>query len=187
MADIEKRGTPLVAADQKQPVPAESQVSNTSSEEEIAAVRDRFLVQQDLKNTEPPVLPITTLWRKNESHDLGQTATQPSVFDNPETAKYFQPTEKYENLHRFDPNFRWTWGDELVRCLQLLRFCKILTTSQPLINKIDWKITAWACIAFFALDLDRGNLSQANTDNFLEDLNLTTNGACSSGLQYFAS
>jgi hypothetical protein len=40
---------------------------------------------------------------------------------------------------------------------------------------MDWKITAWACIAFFALDLDRGNLSQANTDNFLEDLGLTTN------------
>lgn len=49
---------------------------------------------------------------------------------------------------------------------------------QPLINKIDWKITLWACTAFFALDLDRGNLSQANTDNFLEDLNLTTNGQC---------
>lgn len=48
--------------------------------------------------------------------------------------------------------------------------------SQPLINKLDWKITLWACVAFFALDLDRGNISQANTDNFLEDLGLTTNG-----------
>lgn len=47
---------------------------------------------------------------------------------------------------------------------------------QPLINKIDWKITLWACIAFFGLDLDRGNLSQANTDNFLEDLGLSTDG-----------
>lgn len=43
-------------------------------------------------------------------------------------------------------------------------------------KRIDWKVTAWACIAFFALDLDRSNLSQANTDNFLEDMGFSTNG-----------
>src|SRR6266852_5535912 len=37
------------------------------------------------------------------------------------------------------------------------------------------KIMVWAFIMFFALDLDRSNVSQANTDNFLEDLHLTTN------------
>jgi hypothetical protein len=42
--------------------------------------------------------------------------------------------------------------------------------------RIDWKVTAWAALAFFALDLDRSNLSQANTDNFLEDMGLSTNG-----------
>lgn len=51
-----------------------------------------------------------------------------------------------------------------------------MVLNQPLINKIDWKSTPWACIAFFDLDLDRGNLSQANTDNFLEDLGLSTDG-----------
>ena len=37
------------------------------------------------------------------------------------------------------------------------------------------KIMVWAFIMFFALDLDRSNVSQANIDNFLEDLHLTTN------------
>lgn len=34
----------------------------------------------------------------------------------------------------------------------------------------------WAAISFSALNLDRNNLSQANTDNLLPDLKMTTNG-----------
>lgn len=32
----------------------------------------------------------------------------------------------------------------------------------------------WAFIMFFSLDLDRSNISQANTDNFLDDLKINT-------------
>ena len=45
---------------------------------------------------------------------------------------------------------------------------------QGIVRKIDWRIMIWAFLMFFSLDLDRSNISQANTDNFLDDLHLTT-------------
>ncbi|KAK3716312.1 hypothetical protein LTR37_006462 [Vermiconidia calcicola] len=102
---------------------------------------------------------ISSFWKKKADRlNLEEVATQKSVFDNPNLATYFKPNSDYENVHLFDPSERWTWAEEL-----------------PLVRKMDWKVTAWACVAFFALDLPRGNISQANTDNFLEDLGLGTN------------
>ncbi|KAJ3899340.1 allantoate permease [Lentinula edodes] len=72
-------------------------------------------------------------------------------------AQLYWPKQEYENLHRFDPTTRWTYREE-----------------RSLVRKIDWKIMAWAALSFSALNLDRNNLSQANTDNFLPDLDLTT-------------
>ncbi|KZT05894.1 MFS general substrate transporter [Laetiporus sulphureus 93-53] len=100
--------------------------------------------------------PRNYFWRRSK-RDLDSTATQPSVFDDPATLELYRPPAAYENAHRFDPLARWTWREEY-----------------RLVRKIDLLIMSWAFIMFFGLQIDRGNISQANTDNFLEDLNMTT-------------
>jgi hypothetical protein len=52
------------------------------------------------------------------------------------------------------------------------------------VRKLDWKVMAWAALSFSALNLDRSNITQANTDNFLKDLHLTTDGQYSHLLRY---
>ncbi|KAK4183948.1 major facilitator superfamily domain-containing protein [Podospora australis] len=97
-------------------------------------------------------------WQRSKPHDPDAVATLPSVFDDPETSEKYTPRSDWENSHRFDPLARWTWREE-----------------NNLIRKIDWRIMVWACIMFMALELDRANISQALTDNFLGDLHMTTN------------
>ena len=126
-----------------------------------------------------PVQAKRFFWQISRSQDPNAIATLPSVFDDPDTAEKYHPRSDWlvsleqilfhcrreaerirENFHRFDPAARWTWGEE-----------------NRLIRKIDLRIMLWAIVMFMALEIDRANLSQALTDNFLDDLNLTTNGA----------
>ncbi|KAI1768467.1 allantoate permease [Hypoxylon sp. FL1150] len=85
--------------------------------------------------------------------------------DNPfldtETAEYWrQVYEKcqYECRHAFNPKLEWSAREE-----------------RELVRKLDWKVCLWACVMFFGLQVDRGNLSQAVSDNMLDDLGLDTN------------
>lgn len=66
---------------------------------------------------EPLGEPVETrkyFWQRKPDINLDAIATQLSVYDDPETAKRYQPRADYENLHRFDPSARWTWREEKV-------------------------------------------------------------------------
>lgn len=113
-----------------------SDSSSTNSEVE----RTRRASLKEATENAGPIGPATTaFWsRKKDRLDLEAVATQKSVFDNPEMAPYFTPREDYENIHRFDPKERWTWGEEL-----------------PLIRRLDWRVTLWACTFCRCLSLQR--------------------------------
>ncbi|KAF9444379.1 allantoate permease [Macrolepiota fuliginosa MF-IS2] len=114
----------------------------------------------DLCDTEPEALSLSKwLLRRHERTpvDIDSIATRRSVFDDPKLAKYYWPKPEYENLHRFDVSARWTHREE-----------------RAIVRKIDWRVMLWAAISFASLNLDRNNLSQANTDNFLPDLGMDT-------------
>ncbi|WBW71653.1 pantothenate transporter liz1 [Schizosaccharomyces osmophilus] len=85
-------------------------------------------------------------------------ATQYSVYDDPNVREAYYPIDTYENNHRFDPFFRWSWREE-----------------KRLVRKMDLFIMLWTCVMFFALELDRANIKQALSDNLLGDLGMTTN------------
>ena len=73
-------------------------------------------------------------------------------------SKVLPPHESYEGHHRWDPAFIWTEAEE-----------------KKVIRKTDLFLLSWLCVMFFGLQLDRGNLQNALTDNFLKDLNLSSN------------
>ena len=76
----------------------------------------------------------------------------------------------------------WLAGHGAKRRCVVIRVCYCNMTitktchhnSQRIVRKIDCHISLWAFVMFFALDLDRSNLSSANSDNFLDDLNMNT-------------
>ncbi|OHF02523.1 major facilitator superfamily transporter [Colletotrichum orchidophilum] len=93
-----------------------------------------------------------------EEYDLDAIATQPSIWDSEKVEEYksLYIHPQWENWAAFDPSFRWTWREE-----------------RAVRRKVDWKIMVWACVMFASLNIDRNNISNAVSDNMLDDLGLT--------------
>ncbi|KAK4706019.1 hypothetical protein P7C70_g171, partial [Phenoliferia sp. Uapishka_3] len=85
------------------------------------------------------------------------TFTQDCVFDDPVLAEFYSPPDNYESRHRFDPAARWSQEEE-----------------DAVRRKCDWRVCTFVCICFAALQLDRGNITNAISDNMLHDLGMTT-------------
>ncbi|KAJ5306435.1 hypothetical protein N7508_005450 [Penicillium antarcticum] len=81
-----------------------------------------------------------------------------SAFDTTEDPRFYKPIPEYEGIHRWDPEFEWTEAEE-----------------KAVVKKVDWRVCTFACVTFFALQLDRGNIVQATSDNMLDDLGMSTN------------
>ncbi|EGW30957.1 uncharacterized protein SPAPADRAFT_72847 [Spathaspora passalidarum NRRL Y-27907] len=95
----------------------------------------------------------------DKKDEFNQLAKNP--FLDPKVEEYYRQVyidSKYESYSAFDPHFEWTEEEE-----------------KKLIRKLNFRVAAAACLMFVGLQIDRGNLGQAVTDNMLDDLGLTTN------------
>ncbi|MCJ1311352.1 hypothetical protein MMC25_005023 [Agyrium rufum] len=117
--------------------------------------QDRIFVSSSLEQSS---LSSKSSLSETAKRDDGSNPNEGTVFSDAKAAEFYEPIERYEGRHRFDPKATWSEEEE-----------------RKLVRRIDWKICLWACIMFFALQLDRGNISQALSDNMLKDLGLTTN------------
>ncbi|KAK4227418.1 major facilitator superfamily domain-containing protein [Podospora fimiseda] len=140
------------------PARAERPPADSDDEKKGDVSASSTSVNSDVPPLGEPIERRTSWFKRGKPYDPDAIATLPSVFDDPDTAEKYRPRPDWENTHRFDPLARWTWREE-----------------NKLIRKIDFKIMVWACVMFMALELDRANIGQALTDNFLTDLNMTTN------------
>ncbi|KAJ6157777.1 pantothenate transporter [Penicillium chermesinum] len=91
----------------------------------------------------------------------GESTDSNNPFLDPDAAEHWRGVydkAQYECRDVFDPAFTWSPEEE-----------------RRLLRKLDWRICLWACVMFFALQVDRGNLVQAVSDTMLKDLKLSTN------------
>lgn len=82
-------------------------------------------------------------------------------FFDPKVAEYYRnlyEDAQYECRHVLDPALEWTKEEE-----------------KRGLRKIDMRVYLWACVMFFALNVDRKNIGQAVSANMLDQLHMTHN------------
>ncbi|KAL4753318.1 hypothetical protein BDW72DRAFT_210477 [Aspergillus terricola var. indicus] len=94
----------------------------------------------------------------DSDREQGRPGFKKSTFSATEDPRFYKPIDTYEGLHRWDPDFEWTEEEE-----------------RKIVRKIDARVCTFACVTFFALQLDRGNIGNALADTLLQDLHMTTN------------
>ncbi|KAL2826894.1 major facilitator superfamily domain-containing protein [Aspergillus cavernicola] len=123
--------------------------------------------------TDPPSARASKDGYHIETLEDDEGSSQRNPFIDPEVAeRYTLIYEKaeYECRHVFDPTLTWTREEE-----------------KAVIRKIDWRVCFWACVMFFGLQVDRGNLVQAVSDNMLDDLGLSTNDYNTGNIIFYIS
>ncbi|EPE06865.1 allantoate permease [Ophiostoma piceae UAMH 11346] len=112
----------------------------------------------DTKETSTHAFPLGDA---SSSDDGEAFALEKNPFADPRVAQHWREVyEKasYECRHVFDPAITWSEEEE-----------------KKLVRKLDWHVCLWACVMFFGLQVDRGNLVQAVSGTLLKDLGLSTN------------
>lgn len=91
------------------------------------------------------------------SADCSLPASEAELKDNPfldpnvaQTYRQIYDAAGYECREAFDPDLQWSQEEE-----------------KKIKRRLDLHVATWACVMFFALNVDRGNLKQAIADNLL--------------------
>lgn len=137
--------------------------SSSESEKNIEKVYSvgGYVPEKDTKLVTKSGNVITTDGTVVITKNLESEEYNKNPFLDPELAQFYRDLyekSQYECRHHFDPEFTWEEEEE-----------------KKLLWRLEFKVALWACIMFMGLQLDRGNIGQALSDNMLTDLKMTTN------------